>query len=162
MSDLPSTIATIYSGWETYQGLIAAALRPLTREQLALSAAPGLRTIGQISAHMIGARARWFHGLMGDGLPAFEPLGRWDRHDAPPRDAAELAHGLAATWQGMQAAIASWTPADWQETFPGEPPSEPAVMTRAWVIWHLIEHDLHHGGEISLTLGVHGLSAPDI
>jgi len=30
------------------------------------------------------------------------------------------------------------------------------------VIWHLIEHDLHHGGEIALTLGLHGLAAPDL
>jgi uncharacterized damage-inducible protein DinB len=30
------------------------------------------------------------------------------------------------------------------------------------VVWHLIEHDLHHGGELSLTLGMHGVAAPDI
>ncbi|HEX4716084.1 MAG TPA: DinB family protein [Ktedonobacteraceae bacterium] len=31
-------------------------------------------------------------------------------------------------------------------------------MTRQWIIWHVIEHDLHHGGEISLILGTHGLT----
>jgi hypothetical protein len=30
------------------------------------------------------------------------------------------------------------------------------------VVWHLIEHDLHHGGEVSLILGMHGLGAPDL
>ena len=34
--------------------------------------------------------------------------------------------------------------------------------SRQWIIWHLIEHELHHGGELSLTLGVHGLAAPDL
>jgi uncharacterized damage-inducible protein DinB len=63
---------------------------------------------------------------------------------------------------GKYAAIARWTPAQWQETYPGEPPEEPAEITRMWVIWHLIEHDLHHGGEISLILGTNGLAAPDI
>ena len=29
-------------------------------------------------------------------------------------------------------------------------------MTRAWIVWHLIEHDLHHGGEISQSLGMIG------
>jgi uncharacterized damage-inducible protein DinB len=62
----------------------------------------------------------------------------------------------------MQAAIARWTPADWQQTYPGEEPDEPATLTRQWVIWHLMEHDLHHGGEISLTLGMHGLTAPNL
>jgi uncharacterized damage-inducible protein DinB len=63
----------------------------------------------------------------------------------------------------MQEAIARWTPSDWQHTYPGdEDDGEPAIITRQWVIWHLIEHDLHHGGEISLTLGMHGLSAPNL
>jgi uncharacterized damage-inducible protein DinB len=30
------------------------------------------------------------------------------------------------------------------------------------VVWHLIEHDLHHGGEISQILGSHGVSALDL
>jgi uncharacterized damage-inducible protein DinB len=29
-------------------------------------------------------------------------------------------------------------------------------------VWHVAEHDLHHGGEISLTLGVHGLAGLDM
>lgn len=37
--------------------------------------------------------------------------------------------------------------------------TEPVTLTRSWVIWHLIEHALH-GGEISLTLGMHELAAP--
>jgi uncharacterized damage-inducible protein DinB len=27
------------------------------------------------------------------------------------------------------------------------------------VVWHVLEHDLHHGGELSLTLGLHGIPA---
>jgi hypothetical protein len=36
---------------------------------------------------------------------------------------------------------------------------EEETFTRQWVIWHLIEHDVHHGGEISFALGMHGLAA---
>jgi uncharacterized damage-inducible protein DinB len=36
------------------------------------------------------------------------------------------------------------------------------TYTRGWVIWHVIEHDIHHGGEIAYSLGMHGLTAPDI
>jgi uncharacterized damage-inducible protein DinB len=111
---------------------------------------------------MIGARARWFYQLMGEGGDEFAALSTWDRQGMPTRTAPELIHGLETTWQGMQAAIAGWTPADWQQTYPGEERDEPATITRQWVIWHLMEHDLHHGGEISLTLGMHGLTAPDL
>jgi uncharacterized damage-inducible protein DinB len=111
---------------------------------------------------MIGARARWFYHLMGEGGDVFAELGGWDRPGEPARNAAELVLGLQATWEGMQAAIARWTPADWEQTYPGEGPDEPETLTRQWVIWHLIEHDLHHGGEISFTLGMHGLMAPEL
>jgi uncharacterized damage-inducible protein DinB len=155
-------LSTIYAGWQTYQTLLITALKPLSPEQLALRATSGLRSIGEIATHMIGARARWFYQLMGEGGEEFAALSTWDRQGMPTRSATELIQGLETTWQGMQAAIARWTVADWQQTYPGEDPSEPATITRQWVIWHLIEHDLHHGGEISLTLGMHGLSAPDL
>ena len=81
----------------------------------------------------------------------------------PTRSADELLHGLETTWQGMQEAIARWTPVDWQQTYPGDDhDGDPAIITGQWVIWHLIEHDLHHGGEISLTLVMPGLPAPSL
>jgi len=58
--------------------------------------------------------------------------------------------------------IAGWTPVDWAHTYQNDPGDDPAVFTRQWVVWHLIEHDLHHGGEVSLMLGMQGLAAPDI
>ena len=158
MTELQTLTSTIYEGWYTYQALLIKALTPLSPDQLALRAAPTLRSIEDIATHVIGARARWFYLLMGEGGEAFA-----DREEMPPRTAAELIQGLEITWQGMQAAIARWTPSDWQHTYPGdENDGEPAIITRQWVIWHLIEHDLHHGGEISLTLGMHGLPAPNL
>jgi hypothetical protein len=39
------------------------------------------------------------------------------------------------------------------------PHSVPAhPITRAWVTWHVLEHDLHHGGELALALGMQGLA----
>jgi uncharacterized damage-inducible protein DinB len=108
---------------------------------------------------MIGARARWFHDLMGVGDNDFAELGGWDRRGAPTRDAAELVYGLEKSWRVMQEALANWTPEDMQYSYKGEQ-GEPETFTRQWVIWHLIEHDLHHGGEVSLLLGMHGLEAP--
>jgi uncharacterized damage-inducible protein DinB len=157
-----SPLPTIYAGWHTYQSLLITALRPLSADQLALQAAPHVRSIGEIVTHMIGARARWFYQLMDEGGEVFETLETWDRQGMPTRTAAELIEGLEITWQGMHEAIARWSPAEWQETYPGEPPDEPESITRQWIIWHLIEHDLHHGGEVSLTLGQHSLPAPDL
>ncbi len=161
MNGQPS-LDVLFPGWQNYQNLLIKALAPLSPDQLNLRAAPNLRSIEEIASHMIGARARWFYQLMGEGGEQFAAYSKWDRKDMPVCSAAELVEGLEGTWQGMQAAIASWTPEEWLQTYPGQDASEPETITRPWVIWHLIEHDLHHGGEISLTLGMHGLRAPDL
>ena len=161
MNVYQSSIEAIYAGWCNYQDLLTTALALLASEQLALQAAPRLRSIEAIATHMIGARARWFASPLGDGSKQLAAFGRWDRRGGPVREAAEIVQGLQFTMDTIHTRIASWTPSEWLETMPGEE-HEPPVITRQWVIWHLIEHDLHHGGEISLTLGVHKLTAPDL
>lgn len=157
MTEQQGLVASIYDGWHAYQRAFIEAIEPLTPEQLAVRAAPELRSVGEIATHIVGARARWFHSLMREGGEAFAAMGKWDRPGAEPRSAEDLVHGLEATWTGMHEAIARWTPEQWQQTWPGEDGGEPEVITRQWVIWHLIEHDVHHGGEISITLGAHGI-----
>lgn len=156
------TLDAIYSGWSKYQQLLVAALSPLTSEQLSVRSAPNQRTIEEIATHIIGARARWFDPPIGDGskqLAAFRP---WDRPGETVRNTVEIIQGLTFTWDYLHKTILSWAPSDWQLTMPGKGKHEPPVITRPWVIWHLIEHDLHHGGEMSLTLGIHGLTPPDL
>jgi uncharacterized damage-inducible protein DinB len=162
MTEDTSTLAVYYKGWHDYQALLTKAIAPLTSDQLALSAAPGLRSISVIVRHIIAARTRWFYGVLGVGDEEFAKLGQWDRPGAPEREAAELVSGLEITWRVIQEALVNWTPADMQQSYKNDPGDEPEVFTRQWVIWHLIEHDLHHGGEVSLSLGMHGLPALDL
>ena len=156
MGNDQTLVTTFYKGWHDYQQALVEALATLSDEQLGLHVGSELRSVQQIARHIIGARARWFYMLMGEGGEAFQDMGGWDRPDAPQRSAAELIEGLQRTWDGMHEAIARWNDEQWQQTWPGDE-DEPTTLTRQWVIWHLIEHDLHHGGEISLTLGAHDL-----
>ena len=55
-----------------------------------------------------------------------------------------------------------WTPEDCARTFPDEWDGQVYEVSRSWVIYHVMEHDLHHGGEVSLILGMNGLRAPDL
>lgn len=162
MTESSSTLSIFSKGWNDYLTLLTKAIEPLTPDQLSLRAAPGLRSPGEIATHMIGARARWFHEVMNEGDQAFAALGMWDSPGMPVRSAAELVSGLETTWRVMQDALAHWSASDLEYTFKGEHEGEAYALTRGWIVWHLIEHDLHHGGEISLTLGMHGLMAPDI
>jgi uncharacterized damage-inducible protein DinB len=162
MTTEQTVLQAYYEGWHSYQTALVQAIAPLSAEQLELRPAPGLRSVGQAVAHIIGARARWFRYQFEEGGEVFEALGRIDRRGRRTPGAQVLVRGLETTWTGMHEAMARWTPQDWAMTWPGEDDSEPAVVTRPWVLWHLIEHDLHHGGEVSITLGVHGLKGLDL
>jgi uncharacterized damage-inducible protein DinB len=160
--ELNETLAIMTEGWQTYQDRLSAALAPLTPEQLALRAAPDLRSIEELARHIIRVRAAWFHGVLDVGDSEFAAFVEWNNPDGPTRTADELVHGMAATWQVMQEALASYSAADLRVTIERERWGRKHTFTRGWVIWHVIEHDLHHGGEIGYSLGMHGLQAPDI
>jgi uncharacterized damage-inducible protein DinB len=161
MADTNMTLAIMAEGWHTYQDQLTEVLAPLSQEQLALRAAPHLRSIDELARHIIGMRAGWFHNILGEGDDAFGAYHEWDRPDAPVRTATELVNGFAATWQGMQGALAYFTPDDLAQTVTGERKGRTYAYRRGWVVWHVIKHDLLHGGEISFSLGMHGLKAPD-
>jgi uncharacterized damage-inducible protein DinB len=162
MAENDTSLMTLYKGWDVYQEQLVKAITPLAAEQLALRAAPQLRSVGMIAAHIVGARVRWFHRLMGEGSVDIHMLGIWDRPEAPVRSADELVQGLEDSWQLIRNSLAHWTLADLGHVFEGRYEGEEYSFTRQWIIWHVIEHDLHHGGEISLTLGAHGLMGLDL
>jgi uncharacterized damage-inducible protein DinB len=137
-------------------------IEPLTAEQLALGAAPNLRSIRDIATHIVGAKARWLHRFLGLGDASYDDMMTWDRPNQPARTGAELAEGLRRTGALLRDTLPTWSEADLQYRFEGEYQGEAYSLSRRWVIWHLIEHDLHHGGEVSFSLGMHGLPAPDL
>src|SRR5215467_2168264 len=170
MTTAPFSLAKCYRGWDLYQQQLITAVAPLSPDQLSLRPAPQLRALGPQVAHMIATRARWLYLDLKEGGSELDALMGWDGWraqtgwDGPPppaRSAAELVGGLETTWRVIHAALERWTIADLEEVFPPTFSGEDG-FTRQFVIWHLIEHDLHHGGELSIVLGMHGLTAPEL
>jgi uncharacterized damage-inducible protein DinB len=154
------TLSTFYSSWKEYQDRLKESLAPLTTEQLALRAAPDLRSVGENAAHLVGCRAGWFTFVLGEDVGAeVKAIATWDEGGAPARTGAELVEGLDRTWQMMADCLARWSPDDMRKTFTDDWDGVQVELSRAWIIWHLIEHDLAHGAEVSFTLGMHGLPA---
>jgi uncharacterized damage-inducible protein DinB len=176
MTEDTFTLTTFFTSWQAYQDHLKDALAPLTAEQLALRAAPGLRSIGENALHIVGCRMFWFTEFLGeDGGEEVKAYASWNEValgapyanwnevalalGAPVPTAAELAQGLDQTWHLMADRLARWSPAEMHRTFPDDGDGTPVELSRAWVVWHVLEHDLHHGGEVSLTLGMHGIPA---
>ena len=155
------TLTTFYDNWKAYQDHIKAAIAPLTTEQLALEASPHLRTVGQLALHIIGCRAGWFTYTMGENWgDEGKTYAEWDARGASMRTPAEMVEAFERTWQGMADCLARWNDDDMRKTFEDDWGDGKIVhLSRAWIVYHVMEHDLHHGGELSLTLGMHGIPA---
>ena len=154
-------LLAFYKGWDTYQALLVKAIAPLSSDQLAIRVAPHLRSVGENVAHIISGRVSNFL-VLGEAGAELSALEKWDEDGAPLRSAAELVSGLEATWQMIQTALVRWTPADLEDVFVDGDGENAAHFSRQSIIWSTIKHDLHHGGEISLTLGAHNIEALDL
>ena len=158
----PSVIAdAVTRGWLDYADQLVVVVRPLTEEQLAQRIAPNLRSAGEIIGHIITGRAFWFQEVLKEQADNGElkKLAEWFLQPDVALTAEKLAHGLEVTAALMRDAMARWTPAQLAEqiVLPWIGPKYP--ITRACVVWHEIEHTLHHGGELTQTLG---LSDPNV
>ncbi len=161
-SQTQSTLAVIYANWRGYQEKLRNCIAPLTDEQLALQPAPHMWPLGQILQHIISVRAGWFSGTLQDADERMSEYMEWGQRESPARSGAELAQGLDETWAFIEARLQRWTPADCAQTFPDEWDGQVHEVSRSWVIYHVLEHDLHHGGEASLILGMNGLRTLDL
>ena len=162
----PLPVANFYGGWSVYQQQLVTALAPLEQAHLQLQAAPTLWSIGMLGNHIIAARAWWFHFWMKEGGEELDEYADWDEGEAmAERSAAEIVRGLELTWGLIESRLAGWTTADLDKQFQRPVPNDAGKRprrTRQWIIWHVLEHDLHHGGEVSFSLGIHGLAGIDL
>jgi uncharacterized damage-inducible protein DinB len=157
-----STLDVIYENWQGYNKKLQNCLSLLTSEQLLLQPAPHMWSLGQIVQHIISVRAGWFSGTLQDANKVMSEYMLWGQRDSPERNAVEMVRGLAETWAFIETRLQRWTPADCARTFPDEWEGQTYQVSRSWVIYHVLEHDLHHGSEVSLVLGTNGLQPLDI
>jgi uncharacterized damage-inducible protein DinB len=159
MNETRETLTFFTLGWQNYQGQLSRAIARLEPSQLALRAAPNLSSIEDLARHIISVRAGWFHFNLQEGDADLAAFTTWTQPGSPPRSAQELVSGLEKTWQVIQDVLKRYTLSDLQSTVQDEWKGQIYTLTRGWVIWHVMEYDLHHGGEIAYSLGIHGLAA---
>ena len=94
MSETSETLAFFTQGWQNYQDQLSIALARLSPEQLALRAAPDLRSIDELARHVIAVRAGWFHYNLEEGDEDFGAFNEWYGPGSLPRSADELVSGL--------------------------------------------------------------------
>ena len=157
-----STLDVIYENWRGYQEKLRNCVAPLTDAQLSIQPAAHMWPLGQVVQHIVSVRAGWFSATLQDADEKMDAYMAWGQRDSPARSGAEMARGLDETWAFIAARLQRWSPDDCAKTFPDEWDGQVHHVSRSWVIYHVMEHDLHHGGEVSLILGMNGLRTLDL
>jgi uncharacterized damage-inducible protein DinB len=160
------SLGTLYRGWGDHNALLVGALTGLDADQLSLRPAEGLWSVRMLASHIIANRAWWFFAWMGEGADALPRFVDFDEGpEAETHTSEEIVSGLEASWTSVHASLERWSDRDLDERFQRPTPNledERPWRTRGYIVWHVAEHDVHHSGEISLILGMHGLGGLDM
>jgi len=166
-----STLQTVFEGWDGYQTSLVNAVSPLTTSQLGWRPSDNHRSIGEIARHVSLGRLNWFVRMEAPGSSKLaEEISDWDIDDDGTReineesvaiteDPADLVAWLEKTWTMVGATLAKWQVGDLSSTYHNNWNGATYAVSRQWTIWRIMAHDIHHGGEISLMLGMQGLEA---
>ena len=146
--------ADSFRHWQSIRRGLIEALDQLDDEQLQFVPRPGLWSLGQVACHIADAEDGWFrHVTTGE-------LDEWPEFKAEDYPTVESVKKLLAqVHERTEAYLITLDDADleqivrapWGSTFP-----------LRWIIWHVLEHEIHHRGEIYLMLGLMGMEAPDV
>lgn len=156
---MPEThrLAYVYEGWEGYNRSLIHAIEPLTAENFAFGASD-MRTLGELAWHIGDGRVDWFSRLEAPGSEALEAeIVARDRQPPASYAAQDVCAWLERTWQMVDATLKRWTVEDLPETFRQQYQGKVYAVSRQWVIWRIMCHDIHHGGQLSELLAMQGI-----
>jgi uncharacterized damage-inducible protein DinB len=163
----PSLI-TVYSGWDGYQQSLVSAISTLSQEHLRYRPTPDQRSVGEIAAHIAFGRIDWFHRMEAPGtaelveqaVPWWRPWGEINPSIA--QSTTDLVHWLQASWEMIEANLTQWTVADLGWSYRQSYGGKTYAVSRQWVIWRILSHDVHHGGQLSILLAAQGVDLPEL
>ncbi len=173
MSGNATSLLTVYDGWAGHQQALLSAVIALTPEQLAWRGGEHLRSAGELIGHIATGRISWIHDVLG---VESEAVDQWvdtccdtSRGSFSHRlkagvdlDAARLVAGLEATWSMIEGALSGWTVEDLSRTFHHHFQDKTYVVPYQWVLWRIMAHDIHHGGELAFALGMQGIAIEEL
>ncbi|GHO73304.1 hypothetical protein KSD_10750 [Ktedonobacter sp. SOSP1-85] len=158
-----SPLMSVYEGWDGHQRSLIRTIAPLSPQQLAYRPAPHLRSVGEIASHLSLGRVGWFQRMQAPGSKeVVHQVNGWEEEHRIVENAAELVRRLEVTWQMIETTLNSWTISDLAQTYQHTYWGKTYAISRQWTIWRIMSHDLHHGGELVILLGIQGINAPEL
>ena len=147
---------TLFFGYwkQVRQGLLEA-LDKLTDAQLDFVPRQGLWSLRETVCHIAGTEDGWLR---------YYTANRWheDQSRPNPQDYPTVA-SLKALLEKVHAETEAQFGLD-PDLLMEQTVQLPwgAQTSMGWAVWHVLEHEIHHRGEVFLMLGLVGIEAPDV
>jgi uncharacterized damage-inducible protein DinB len=146
--------AEMFGHWQSVRRDLLRALDMLADEQLGFVPREGLWSLGTVACHIAEAEEGWFRYVV------TRELGAWPEFAAGDYATVESIRTLlAGVHSRTEAYLATVDVVDLERII--DAPWNEAIPLR-WIVWHVLEHEVHHRGEIYLMLGLMGMEAPDV
>lgn len=162
------SLSKIFEGWDGYNTSVVHAIEPLTPEQLAFRSAHGMSSVGEVAAHIAFGRVGWFQNM---GAPGAGELAEQIANIQMPggratgpmtEDPAQLAKWLNRTWGMIAGTLNAWTVDDLSVTYPHTYWGKTYAVSRQWTLFRILAHDIHHGGQLTVMLGMQGIEPSEL
>lgn len=144
----------IFNHWEQVRADLLSTIAKFDEAELAFTPFKGAWPVGQIMLHIAECEDHWLHGVV---RHEFELPVHYNLADHPTKAAIkqvlEGAHRRTLLFLHNldEDALDQLYQTKYGELFP-----------LRWIIWHVLEHEVHHRGELSLILGLLGRDGLDV
>ena len=138
----------LFSHWDQVHADTLAVLDKFSDDELTFVAYPGGMTVGRIALHIADAEEGWFRRIATkerEEWPADYTLENYPTKEAIQSLLVEV-HAKMFTY------LATLTTDDLDTQIE----SPWGQFSLRFIIWHVLEHEIHHRGELSLILGLLG------
>ena len=144
----------LFSHWDQVRADLLATIDMFSDEELMFAPFNGSWPVGRIMLHIADCENYWLHGVVRHEIE----MGKFfNLADCPTKSAIKevLDHVRNQTITFLN--NLDENDLDNEYTTPrGE------TFTLRWIIWHVLEHEIHHRGELSLILGLLGREGLDV
>ncbi len=159
-------VRSVLHMWPQYNRRLREVIGAMSDEQLAIRPSPDGWPIWAIVGHTAGTRVYWLCEVAGergaDATPFTDFEMGWEDDLDNPRAADELVGALDSTFAIIERVLDSWTIDRLGDPVERSYGGVVQVHTRGSILQRMFSHEAYHCGELSQTLGIHGLEQIDL
>lgn len=141
----------LYPHWETRTNRILKSLEPRTPFELDFKFRPSMHSLGNLYRHILTAEIFWMEDIVGGRGKMFAELDEKEFYNS--KTITDKWHSVRNRSQEI---VRPYSITDLKKSFS----NRKKTVELGYVLWHVVEHEIHHSGQISAMLRAQNLASP--